>query len=100
MAELAKEHQIKVILSSVLPVYDYPWEKGIYPAKKIAELNQIIKEYCQKHHLTYLDYYSSMADQRKGLRNDLSEDGVHPNIKGYQVMEPLAKKAIIITLKN
>ena len=94
MAELAGEHNIKVIISSVLPVYDYPWKTGTYPAEKIEKLNQTIKEYCQKHHLIYLDYYHPMVDQRKGMKKDLSEDGVHPNKKGYQIMESLAKEAI------
>ncbi len=100
MAELARAHQIKVILSSVLPVYDYPWKKGTYPSLKIEELNKTIKKYCKKHKLIYLNYYDSMVDQRKGLKKDLTEDGVHPNKKGYQVMEPLAKEAVLKTLKN
>lgn len=100
MAELAEAHQIKVILSSVLPVYDYPWKKGTYPSKKIEQLNQSIEEYCKEHNLVYLDYYHAMADQRKGLRKDLSEDGVHPNKKGYLIMEPLAQKAIAKTFKK
>ena len=100
MAELAQVHQIKVILSSILPVYDYPWKKGVYPSQKIEELNKTIKNYCKKHKLIYLDYYTPMVDQRKGLKKDLSEDGVHPNKKGYQVMEPLVKKAITKALIN
>ncbi|RUA07457.1 MAG: acylhydrolase [Flavobacteriia bacterium] len=100
MAELAQVHQIKVILSSILPVYDYPWKKGVYPSQKIEELNKTIKNYCKKHKLIYLDYYTPMVDQRKGLKKDLSEDGVHPNKKGYQVMEPLVKKAIAKALIN
>jgi len=100
MAELAAVHHIKVILSSVLPVYDYPWKKGTYPAEKIEELNKTIQAYCKKHKLTYLDYYHPMVDDKKGLQKDLTRDGVHPNKKGYQVMEPLVKKAIAKALKN
>src|SRR5665811_2601203 len=40
MAVLAKAEKIKVILCSVLPVYDYPWAPGLQPAEKIATLNQ------------------------------------------------------------
>src|SRR5665647_3035974 len=35
MAQLAKANDIKVILCSVLPVYDYPWKTGLKPAEKI-----------------------------------------------------------------
>jgi lysophospholipase L1-like esterase len=35
-----------------------------------------------------------MADARGGLRPELSDDGVHPNLAGYRVMAPLAERAI------
>jgi lysophospholipase L1-like esterase len=35
-----------------------------------------------------------MADARQGLRAELTYDGVHPNVAGYQVMAPLAERAI------
>lgn len=94
MAELAKAHGIKVILSSVLPVYDYPWTPGLNPAGKISELNAWIENYANNNGFIYLDYYSHMADERKGLRSEYSEDGVHPNQKGYSIMAPLAEQAI------
>lgn len=94
MAELAKANNIKVVLSSVLPVYDYPWKPGLQPAEKIASLNTMIKNYAGKNGIVYLDYYSSMVDERKGLKKELSGDGVHPNEAGYKIMEPLAEAAI------
>ena len=39
MTELAKANGIGVVLSSVLPVYDYPWRPGLEPVPKIAALN-------------------------------------------------------------
>ena len=45
MAQLAKANDIKVILCSVLPVYDYPWKPGLEPAGKIIALNKLIKSY-------------------------------------------------------
>jgi hypothetical protein len=36
MSDLAKAHNIRVILASVLPVSDYPWRRGIHPATKSA----------------------------------------------------------------
>jgi lysophospholipase L1-like esterase len=100
MAELAKANNIKVILSSVLPVYDYPWKPGLAPAEKIFELNQMIRQYADANGFIYLDYFSSMADERKGLKATLGDDGVHPNLAGYKIMEPLAEKAIAEALKE
>lgn len=100
MAELAKANGIKVVLSSVLPVYDYPWRKGLDPVSKIADLNQRIKAYAAKNGCVYLDYYTAMADEQKGLQKALTYDGVHPNKEGYLVMGPLAEKAIATALKK
>jgi lysophospholipase L1-like esterase len=35
-----------------------------------------------------------MVDDKGLLQRDLSDDGLHPNDKGYAVMAPLAQKAI------
>lgn len=94
MAELAKFHHIKVILCSVLPVYDYPWRPGIKPAEKIVKLNKWIKNYAKKNNMFYLDYYSSMVNDQKGMKSEYSVDGVHPNKLGYQVMEALVEREI------
>ena len=100
MAELAKAHGIKVVLSSVLPAYDFPWRPGLEPAPKIAALNKMIKAYALQHGCVYLDYYSAMVDERQGLKAELTYDGVHPNEAGYKVMSPLAEKAIAEALRN
>jgi lysophospholipase L1-like esterase len=94
MAELAKANQIKVVLCSVLPVFDYPWKPGLQPAEKIIALNEMIKNYADQNGFVYLDYFSAMVDERKGLKTELSGDGVHPNEAGYKIMEPLAEESI------
>jgi lysophospholipase L1-like esterase len=94
MAELAKANSIKVILCSVLPAFDYPWKPGLNPAEKIMTLNESLRNYATKNGLVYLDYHSAMADERNGLKAAYSNDGVHPNEAGYQVMAPLAEEAI------
>ncbi|MDO9254465.1 MAG: SGNH/GDSL hydrolase family protein [Bacteroidales bacterium] len=94
MSEMAKANGIKVVLSSVLPVFDYPWKPGLQPAGKIISLNKMIKDYADKNDCIYLDYFSSTVDERQGFKSAYSEDGVHPNLAGYKVMGPLAEKAI------
>src|SRR5438552_3141525 len=66
MAVIASANGIKVVLSSVLPVYDYPWKPGLEPAPKIIALNKWMKDYAKKHRAIYLDYHSAMADERGG----------------------------------
>ena len=94
MAELAKANHIKVILCSVLPAYDFSWKPNQNPAEKVVALNEMIKNYAGVNSILYLDYFSTMKDERNGLKTAYSEDGVHPNKLGYQVMAPLAEKAI------
>lgn len=100
MAVLANAANIKVVLCSVLPVFDYPWAPGLKPADKIATLNQWIKNYALQNGFIYLDYYSSMVDERKGMKAIYSPDGVHPNEAGYKVMAVLAEKAIALAMKK
>ncbi|MEI8087350.1 MAG: SGNH/GDSL hydrolase family protein [Paludibacter sp.] len=100
MAEVAAANDIRVVMSSVLPAFDYPWKPGLEPAGKIVTLNAWIKIYCEKKGFIYLDYFTPMADERNGMKAALTTDGVHCNVDGYQVMEPLAKAAIEKALKT
>ena len=94
MVELAKANSIKVILCSVLPAADFNWRPNDKAAETIIELNQLIKSYASNQHIMYVDYHSATADEKNGLPKVYSEDGVHPNLKGYQTMEPLLEQAI------
>ena len=100
MTELAKANGIRVVLSSVLPVYDYPWRPGLEPAPKIASLNRWMQVYAARIGAVYLDYYTAMVDARGGLRPELTHDGVHPTEAGYRIMAPLAERAIEEALKR
>lgn len=94
MTEIARANGIRVVLASVLPVFDYPWRPGLTPAPKIVELNKWISSYATSHDAVYLDFYTAMADARGGLPSELSRDGVHPNPAGYRIMAPLTEQAI------
>ena len=94
MAELAEAHDIKVILCSVLPALFFPWNTKIHPVEKIANLNKMIQKYATEKEHFYLDYYSAMVDKNKGLTEDYSDDGMHPNKTGYLVMNTIVEEAI------
>lgn len=100
MIELATIHNIKVILCSVLPANFFYWNPKEKPADRIIELNTILKNYALSNKIPFVDYYSAMVDDEKGLKKEFSEDRVHPNAAGYQIMSPLIEKEIQLTLNN
>lgn len=94
MADLAKANNIKVILCSVLPAYDFPWRKDLQPADKVIALNKMIKDYAVKNKITYVDYHSALKDDKNGLPKEIAEDGIHPNKLGYEKMEAILMKSL------
>jgi lysophospholipase L1-like esterase len=94
MAQIAKANGISVILASITPAFAYPWKAGIQPTDTIREVNAWMRNYCTKEGCIYLDYYSSMSDPTGAMLPGLSFDGVHPTPSGYNVMAPLAERAI------
>jgi lysophospholipase L1-like esterase len=94
MAELAKANGIKVILCDYLPIYEYPWRKGMDAAGKIISLNREIDQYAKANKLTVLDYFTPLKDERNGQKPDQTLDGVHPNKAGYEIMARATEEAI------
>jgi lysophospholipase L1-like esterase len=117
MTELAQLHGIKVLLSSVMPISDYPYlrqqnappapvvpgGRGAPPRQKMTEgrppsdilkLNAWMKEYAAKVNATYVDYFSAMVDDQGWLKEALSADGLHPNAEGYKIMTAVLTAAL------
>src|SRR5712692_694221 len=100
MCELAEANRIRVVLASIMPVSDYhtrppaPPMTTRRPPQRIVDLNKRVRAYADAHRIPYLDYYSATIDARGLLREDLSEDDLHPNAKGYAIMAPLAEAAV------
>jgi lysophospholipase L1-like esterase len=100
MTDIAKANGIRVVLCSVLPVYDYPWKPGLEPAPKIVALNDWIRRYAASVGEIYVDYHSAMKDGRGGLPAELARDGVHPTEAGYRVMAGVVVQAIDNALRR
>ncbi len=92
IAELARVHNIGVVFSSVMPVYGRMIEGR--PPEKILALNAWIRQYAAANNALYLDYFTAMVDPSGHMKQDLSDDGLHPNAAGYRVMAPLAQAAV------
>ena len=103
LADLARASNIHVIFASILPVYNYtPRSQEFFnsrPMDRILALNQWLKHYCDKNNLIYLDYFSAVVDDKGMLKQDLADDGLHPNKAGFALMAPLAEKSIAKALQ-
>lgn len=96
ITELAQGHNIKVILCAVMPVSDYTKNTQTVrrPPADILKLDDWMRAYTEKVHAVYADYYSAMVDAQGMLKDGFSEDGLHPNVKGYALVAPVAEAAI------
>lgn len=100
MVDLAHANGINVVFSSVMPVCDYIKPQTVRrPPEQIIALNTWMKDYASKRGLVYLDYYTPMLDDTQMLKQELTFDGLHPNDAGYEIMVPLAEKAVATALK-
>ncbi len=98
MAELARAHGAKVVIASLLPVCGAV--VGSRPPEQILALNSFIQGYCKQSGAIYLDYFSPMVGPDGLLIQNLTNDCLHPNANGYNVMGPLAQAAINLALSS
>ncbi len=96
MVELAKANKIKPIVCSVLPAAAFPWRQEVKDApEKVASLNARLREYCTKNRVKYVDYFPAMvAEDGVSLNPNYTNDGIHPTLPGYEVMESIILKAL------
>ena len=101
MTELALAHDIEVILTSVLPCDEFCWNTTVHDVVgKIRRLNTHIEGYAATMgaRVHYLDYFPSMTIDGKSMNKSFTDDGVHPNSMGYDMME--IKLLEMLTLLN
>jgi len=100
MAELAKAHNIKVILSSIMPTAAYHAapnavpQSTTRPMSRIKAVNAWMERYAAANGHIYLDYFTPMLDATGLMKAELTADDLHPNAAGYAIMAPLAQAAI------
>lgn len=94
MCELARVHKIKPVICSVLPAASYRWRKELQPAQDIVKLNEMLRSYAEASDIPYVDYHSVLKDENNGLPLQYAEDGVHPNVECYKIMEDTILKVL------
>ena len=100
MCQLAASNNIKIILCLLTPVSDYARKQTVNrPPADIMKLNHWIESYAPDVHAQIAYYYAAIVDDQGMLREGYSDDGLHPNAKGYELLAPVAEAAIEATLK-
>ena len=93
MIELALARGIHVYLGSITPAGYFSWRPEVSPGPWVGELNVWLRELARRRGLTFVDYFSAMADEDGSMRREFTHDGLHPNRRGYavmrQVLQPL-----------
>jgi lysophospholipase L1-like esterase len=102
MGELAEKHGVKVVLALLLPVSDYTPRKQTdhRPPSDILRLNEWLRRYAAEIGTEVADYYSVLVDGKGMLKEGYSDDGLHPNDRGYTLMAPVAEAALERALRN
>ncbi len=100
LIELARSAHIRVVIGSILPAATFGWSPVEQVPDTIRAVNQWLKDYARHHRLIYVDYHLLLSDINGGMRREYSEDGVHPNVAGYAVMQPLAEAAMKAALEG
>ena len=94
MVDMASFNHIAVVLASIPPIDPSTRKPGFIPDPVVVSLNKRLRELARERHLVFVDYYAVLNDGHGKLRSDLANDGLHPNRAGYELMEPLARRAI------
>lgn len=95
MAELAKQHGIRPLIASCLPTDTIPWNPAIVnTATHVVNLNTMLQDYAEANGITYVDYYSALTTPEGALNPAYTNDRLHPNRAGYDLMEPIVLAAL------
>ena len=100
MCELARTAGVQMILGSLTPAAAFAWRPEIESKAPIAAHNAWLMAYAAEVGAIYVDYFSPLSDGAGGMPPELSDDGVHPNARGYAVLTPIAQAAVATALKR
>ncbi len=100
MCELAEEAGIKVLLCSITPCAHYMAIPEEDAGARIIAMNKRLKAYADGHkNVTYVDYFTPLANAENGLDDNCSYDGIHPAVNLYDDMERILVDAVKKVLK-
>lgn len=94
MAELAQAHGIRVVLGTLLPAGAWQGTAHADRAAAVAALNGWLRDYARAEGFALVDYHAALVTDGEGMDPAHSADGIHPNARGYAVMEQALRAAM------
>ncbi|WP_156560992.1 G-D-S-L family lipolytic protein [Clostridium paraputrificum] len=95
IVERALENNISIYVGAILPTN---MKNDIFLKERntmIKEVNKEIKEFCTLMSIKYIDYHKAFVDDDGlTLKDGYCNDGVHPNVKGYNLMNKILREAL------
>lgn len=89
----------KIYIESLYPIND-DWRiyhdsnvpNIIELRQKVDETNNKLKDLCKNKGYKYIDMFSSLKDENNNFNQEYTDDGLHPNQKGYEIITNIIKK--------
>lgn len=88
--EKCEKNNVEVVLCSVLPSTIAPPYSRERRWRMTTEMNEFLQSLGKK----YINYFDSLTDDGRNIREGLSLDGIHPNAEAYEIMASIAKKEL------
>lgn len=90
-----KDSNIKIYLETIYPInIDKRKNDKRRNNKDIRYINEKLKEYCVESDIVFIDVYSNLIDSNDKLKDEYTEDGLHLNNNGYEVVTSILKPYI------
>ena len=90
-----KEPDTKIYLETIYPVnLDKRKHDKRRNNRYISDINIELKKYCEDNDVEYIDIYSHLVDKNDTLKSEYTEDGLHLNDLGYEIVTNILKKYV------
>ena len=90
----SNEPQAEIYVESVYPVNDDLDEDMVDVRNNddIMDINEKIEKYCDDNGYNYINMYDKLLDDDGNFNEEFTDDGLHPNSRGYEVITEEIKK--------
>ena len=89
-------------------MHDDPFDPKEFPVRStvlrspavIREVNDAIRRLTLERDLLLADYHTALVDTRGLMRPDASDDGLHPNERGFALMQAAVAPVVRLALSR